>query len=217
MKKTLFICIAVSIFLLIQLIFMSVNSIAYFDLEAMHKALAQYKEISFNGGWPIIPEGPTLKLNDYDDRVVIIRERLQVTGKLKISSEAQDPKLFDKSLESAVKRFQKNHGLENEGIVDTNTLRELNITVEKRIEQIARNLLEIEKYSEDLGQEYIIVNIPDFQMKYINNRETVIQKKVIVGKQWSRTPVFNDKITYIVYWTVWVDDNGEVNFRKERY
>ncbi len=62
----------------------------------------------------------------------------------------------------------------------------------------------MEKYPEDLGQAYIIVNIPDFQMKYINNKVTVIQKKVIVGKQWSRTPVFNDKITYLVFNPSWI-------------
>ncbi len=204
MSKMLFKCIVISIFLLIQLLFMSVNSMAYFDLQAMYKAIEQYKRIAVYGGWPTIPEGPSLKLNDYDDRVVIIRERLQLTGELKNSIEVEDLKLFDKSLENAVKNFQKNHGLEDEGIVDENTLRELNIKCENRIKQISQNIIEMERYSEELGQEYIIVNIPDFHMKYINNNETILEKKVIVGKLWSRTPVFNDKITYLVLNPSWI-------------
>ncbi len=36
----------------------------------MYKALEQYKGIAVDGGWSKIPEGPDLKFNDYDDRVV---------------------------------------------------------------------------------------------------------------------------------------------------
>ncbi len=70
MKRKLLKCIVIFLFLLIYLTFISENCLAYFDLQGMYKALEQYKKIVLDGGWPIIPEGPSLKINDYDDRVV---------------------------------------------------------------------------------------------------------------------------------------------------
>lgn len=48
--------------------------------QAMQKGLLDYRQYAANGGWPIIPEGLTLKPCDIDSRVAILRQRLRVTG-----------------------------------------------------------------------------------------------------------------------------------------
>ena len=56
-----------------------------------------------------------------------------------------------------------------------------------------------------LGQEYLEVNIPAFELKMIENQQTVYKEKVIVGRENYPTASFSDSMTYIVlnpYWTI---------------
>jgi murein L,D-transpeptidase YcbB/YkuD len=52
---------------------------------------------------------------------------------------------------------------------------------------------------------YIIVNIANFELDMIEGTDTLISMRVIVGKNFRQTPVFNSRMTYIVFspkWTV---------------
>ena len=54
-------------------------------------------------------------------------------------------------------------------------------------------------------RKYIIVNIANFELDLIEGTDTLISMRVIVGKNYRKTPVFNEKMTYIVFspnWTV---------------
>ncbi|MBE0667547.1 MAG: L,D-transpeptidase family protein, partial [Bacteroidales bacterium] len=51
----------------------------------------------------------------------------------------------------------------------------------------------------------IIVNIANFELDMIWGTDTLVSMRAIVGKEFRKTPVFNDKIKYIVFspsWTV---------------
>ena len=72
--------------------------------------LREYRRIAANGGWPELPEGPTLKPGVTDPRVPVLRRRLEVTGDLGVAR-VTEPDLFDPSLELAVKHFQARHGM----------------------------------------------------------------------------------------------------------
>ncbi|WNG46226.1 L,D-transpeptidase family protein [Archangium minus] len=48
----------------------------------LREALARYRAIATAGGWPLVPEGEPLERGMKDARVLVLRERLRVTGDL---------------------------------------------------------------------------------------------------------------------------------------
>ena len=46
------------------------------------RALADYRRIEKAGGWPAVPEGPTIKPGMTDPRIPVLRRRLAITGDL---------------------------------------------------------------------------------------------------------------------------------------
>src|SRR6185436_19492177 len=58
---------------------------------------------------------------------------------------------------------------------------------------------------EDLGSDYIIVNIAGFDLKRVRDGKIEESMSVVVGKPYSRTPAFSDAIRYVElnpYWNV---------------
>ncbi len=182
---------------------------------------ARYDAIAGAGGWPAVPEGPTLKPGMTDDRVVSLRARLRAEGDLApeqdLSASGGDARLFDDELVAAAVRFQNRHGLEPDAKIGPKTLQALNVTAGERVEQILINMERRRWMSDDLGQRYVFVNLADFHLKVVDEPKTIFVTRVVVGKPFFRTPVFSkDKpffrtpvfskdMTYVVvnpYWNV---------------
>ena len=170
----------------------------------LKKALKLYRTIKKNGGWPAIDQGKTLRAGMVDTRIEQIRSRLFVTGD--ISTDKTDSlNLFDSTLEEAIKVFQKRHGLEPDGAIGRTTLAILNEPVEKRIEQIILNMERCRWLPLDLGEHYILVNIANYELEVVKNGQLEMEMSVVVGKPYRKTPVFSNKMMYLVfnpYWTV---------------
>ena len=49
-------------------------------IAAMDAAIAKYQRIADNGGWPVIPAGRMMREGEDDDRVPLLRRRLQMSG-----------------------------------------------------------------------------------------------------------------------------------------
>lgn len=172
--------------------------------ERLSEALARYRQIAAEGGWPTIPSGPTLKLDMTDERVVPLRQRLQRSGDL-ADTPSGEPEVFDAALKQAVITFQQRHGLAPDGAVGTSTLAALNVTVEQRIDQIRVNLERIRWVYRELPPDYVIVDIAGFQVFLVQDGEFVWEARAQVGKPYRDTPVFRDSIRYLEFnptWTV---------------
>jgi murein L,D-transpeptidase YcbB/YkuD len=193
-------------------------------------ALSAYRGIATLGGWPMLPAGATLKPGMVDARVPLLRQRLAVTGDLAATAlppnagappptsplapamattatGTPDPQLFDSTLEAAVRHFQHRHLLTPDGAIGPATLRELNVPVQARIDQIRLNLErgrwvlhEVRKDSD-----LVIVDIAGFGVRFIRDRKTIWQTRAQVGKPYRQTPIFKSAIDHIVLnptWTV---------------
>ena len=170
----------------------------------LRRALAQYRDIVAGGGWPLTPGGPTLHPGDSGDRVMILRQRLRVTGDHP-GEPAERVGLFDEQLELAVTRFQWRHGLDPDGMVGPATLAELNVPAEDRLRQLAVNMQRWCWLPHYLGLRYILVNIADFKLDVIETGRLVLSMRVVVGRDYRRTPVFTDQMTHLVlnpYWNI---------------
>jgi len=170
------------------------------DYARLRGALSRYHGIAEHGGWA--PVGITLKPGTRGEPVRRLRARLGVEGDLAASVPAQD--VYDPPLAAAVSHFQRRHGLDPTGTVDADTLAELDLPVDRRIRQIELNLERWRWLPSDFGQRYIRVNIPDFALQLVEGGRPVLAMRVIVGKaQRNRTPVFSDKMTYLVLNPTW--------------
>jgi L,D-transpeptidase YcbB len=185
-------------------------SIPYY--ERMRAALAQYRAAQERGGWPQVPAGATLKEDERNAAVALLRQRfLRGTDPREAelaTAGSADPELFDAQLAEAVRMFQRRHGIDDDGSVGTATLRELNHTVEERIAEMKLNLDRWRWLPNDLGERFVLVNIAGFEMEVVDRGRAVQTMNVVVGKLDRQTPVFADSIRYIVVNPYWNVPNG---------
>jgi murein L,D-transpeptidase YcbB/YkuD len=172
----------------------------YANLKA---ALAHYRDIARLGGWQAVPEGATLKPGMSDPRVAALRQRLAATANLPSADVSST--LFDDPVEQGVKQFQRQHGLEADGLVGKGTLAAMNVPVEDRINQIRVNLERARWVLHNLPDEYVLTDIAGFRVTYVRDSKVVWTSRAQVGKPYRRTPVFRSKISYLEInptWTV---------------
>jgi murein L,D-transpeptidase YcbB/YkuD len=170
----------------------------------LREALARYRNVAAKAGWPIVPDGPKLQKGDQGERVLALRTRLVSSGDLEGESGVSGG-LFDNALEQALRKFQQRHGLDVDGMVGPATLAALNVPVETRLRQIELNMERWRWLPQDLGQRYILINIANFELDVVESGQPVMMMRVVVGRGYRRTPVFSDKMTYLVlspYWHV---------------
>lgn len=170
----------------------------------LREALAQYRQIASEGGWPSVPAGRKLEPGARDSRVPALRERLRVTGEHR-GADPADPLRYDPPLVEAVRAFQERHYLLVDGIVGPATLAALNVTAEARIDQIRVNLERMRWVSDGLPQDYVLVDIPAQHAYLLRDGQPVWDSRVIVGRSDRPTPVFRDELTYLEFnptWTV---------------
>lgn len=173
--------------------------------KSLQSALEQYRRLEADGGWPVVPEGPTLRPGDIDPRIKYVWFRLLKDEGADLPIPTSIPSFYDDSLKAAVIRFQKRHHLEEDGVIGQQTLAAMNVSVSERIETIRLNMARWQWQSHDLGAKYVIVNIAGFNLKGVSNNEVEVEMPVIVGKNQHQTPVFSDSIKYLdfnPYWNI---------------
>lgn len=87
----------------------------------LRKYLAQYRRLAESPSRPSPLTGKILRKGDRTASVQPLRERLTALGDL-VRSDQEQEDLFDEKLEQAVFRFQKRHGLKQDGIVGPRTI-----------------------------------------------------------------------------------------------
>ncbi len=146
-----------------------------------------------------------------------IRERLLETGDLSFDAYmAANP---DAELLKALRVFQQRHGLEPSSFADSRTRAALNKTVSEDIDLVALNLERWRWLPRDLGDSYILVNIPDYQINVVVNNKTTLSMPGVVGKIRHQTPSFSRDMSYMEFnptWTVPVSIANAELIPKER-
>ncbi len=146
------------------------------------------------------------KLGDSSNKIIDIKKRLQISGDFPANSPIN--KLFDSKLQEAVLTYQKRYNLKVDGKIDKVMTYYLNIPAKKNIQQIIVNLDKCKLYPKRFEAEYIEVNIPDFNLRYYRNNIQIFKTAIVVGRIDRPTPIFSDKITYIVLNPTWtIPDN----------
>jgi murein L,D-transpeptidase YcbB/YkuD len=175
------------------------------DYGRLKNALAHYRNIVKEGGWPLVPHGPTLRRGDHSLRVKALRAYLIVSGDLVVSPGNTDLELFDEEMEKGVRRYQHRHGLNEDGVVGPATQAAIDVPATERVRQIEVNMEQWRWLPADFGDRYLWVNIADFTLAVIDHNIIAMQMRAVVGKNFQNTPVFSGLINYLElnpYWNI---------------
>jgi len=130
-----------------------------------------------------------------------LANRLLDTGD--VQPPARGAAIGPRELLSGLKHFQRRHGLTETGKLDPATLAAMNVSVQDRVHQIEINLERWRWLPQDLGRRYILVNVPAFELNGFEDDKLAITMPVVVGKEFKPTPLFSDRMTYIVLNPSW--------------
>ncbi|WP_372949672.1 murein L,D-transpeptidase [Mariniphaga sp.] len=155
-----------------------------------------------NEPWPVLISDTTINPGQSNILLPKIKKRLI---KLRYPLSDSVSVTYDKELEKQLKNFQKDWGLNADGVIGKGTLLALNTRPRLLINQLRVNLERFRWLPLDEPRKYLMVNIAGFDMVLIEGIDTLIYMRAIVGKDYRETPVFDARMTYIVFspnWTV---------------
>jgi len=176
----------------------------HYMYTGLKKALKEFRSYKEKDDWDSIPDGETIKPGTKSSRVVAVRARLMASQEMEAYIPVNDS-VYDSVLSVNIAHFQKKYGIDVDGNVGKQTLYELNIPLDYRIEQIKANLERARWVLYNIEDKFIAVNIAGFELYIIENGKEVLTSRVIVGKEHTKSPIFKAHMQYVVInptWTV---------------
>ncbi len=164
-----------------------------------HKLLLE--RLLAKGGWGPQVSGRKLKPGQSGGGVVDLRNRLIAMGYLRRNASQN----YDANLQTAVQRFQQDHGLSPDGIAGSGTLKEINVQAEFRLASVIVTMERERWMNMPRGKRHIWVNLADFRTSIIDNGKVTFQTRSVVGANKSdrRSPEFSDVLEHMVINPTW--------------
>ncbi|MBN2630799.1 MAG: L,D-transpeptidase family protein [Rhodobacteraceae bacterium] len=169
--------------------------------QLMRAKLALEGKIAAGGWGPTVLAG-ALAPGETGETVVALRDRLVAMGYLGRSA----TRSYDAAIQTAVTRFQLDHGLAPDGIATPATLAQLNVAPEQRLKSIVVAMERMRWMGDTpLGDRHVWVNLPDYTAKIIDHGKVTFETRAVIGKNVpdQRTPEFSDVMETIVINPSW--------------
>ena len=167
------------------------------EFELLRQKLADLRARKEDNQPVIIPPGATLKPGMSDPRVALLRKRLGVTA------ETDTPERYDDTVVAAVKAYQESVKLKADGLVAKPFLASLNKAGIDPVPLIIANMERWRWMPRDLGNFYVRVDIPGFNLYVYDGDRVVFTTRIVVGKVDLQTPIFSNEIQEIVVNPTW--------------
>jgi len=177
---------------------------------------AKLAELRGQGEGPVvqIADGPALKFiparGKKQPAVVVEDPRVpQLRAKLGITDNADDDH-YDAKVAEAVRKFQEGAELKPTGILDDKTVNAINSP--KRDKQIDSVIVNMERWrwlprdlgAASIGDAYVILNIPDYTLRVMENGAPVWTTKVVTGQPGIHaTPLLTETMKFITVNPTW--------------
>ncbi len=147
--------------------------------EPLKRAYKRYREIAAAGGCQSLPTGARLRAGMKGASVEKLQERLACEGYYTGEIDGQ----YDHDVTAAVKQFQRHHELPDvEGNVLGETIVSLNVPITRRRDQLQLALQRLrETRVREMGDYYMKVNIPAYELTAVEGGKIILRNKVIVG------------------------------------
>ncbi len=189
--------------------FMALQLPDYYRFWGLMRYLPVYIAYYENGGWGSVPKVDKIEPGKSSSAIPAIRRRLLATGELQpqaagaagvaagtgvAGSDTGSALVYDPALAAAVATFQRNHGLNDDGVIGARTIEEMNVPAEKRLLMIMLNLQRMRAEGPKFEPRHIVVNIPSQEAKVIGDGKVEFFSKAIVGKVARKTPTLSSVI-----------------------
>lgn len=169
----------------------------------MRAAELRYVDIASRGGFPKITKG-NLKKGAKGPAVAALNQRLFMEGYLRVEgTQGEYAALYTTATEDSVSRFQRNMGISVTGKVDQLTQAHLNISVAERLATIRANIPRFEVYEKNLGDRYLVVNVPAQQIETVSNGRVFSRHNAIVGRPERPSPVVITSLETVKFNPYW--------------
>jgi len=179
--------------------------------HALKKLLAKFRTLAASGEkWLPDPETDTpIRPNTTHSVIPLIRLRIEQVRTLfdnpDYAISSSDSLFYDETLENAIKAFQRQHGLNADGVIGRHTRQAMNLLPQDYIQRLRINMERLRWLPRNLGNNYILVNIAGFNLVAVKQGTPVLEMRIVVGQDYRSTPSFNSHISHIVlnpYWNV---------------
>jgi len=112
--------------------------------------------------------------------------------------------LYEDELKSAVRHFQRRHGLNPDGSLEPNTYNQLTVPLERRIAQLQLALEFWRWLPADLKTPWVLINIPEFRLRAFSEDRPTLSMDIVVGEALQHeTPMFVDRVDYLIFRPDW--------------
>ncbi|MEW6995087.1 murein L,D-transpeptidase [Colwelliaceae bacterium MEBiC 14330] len=171
----------------------------------LKKKLAFYTELASEKQVIIRLEKKLLRPGEKDTAVKNIRTHLQQLSYLPNEAVNSPDNIYSAELVAAIKQLQTFNQLPADGVIGKDTLQVLNTSAAQRVDTLKVNLERIRWVENSLSDSFLIVNIAGYELYLYQQGKLSWKSNVVVGKNYTKTPVFKGKMSYIVVnptWTV---------------
>ena len=171
----------------------------------LKKKLAFYTALATQKQAIISLEKRLLKPGEKDVAVKNIRTHLQQLSLLPNKQVNDADNIYSAEVVAAVKQLQALNQLPADGVIGKDTLQVLNTTAAQRVDTLKVNLERIRWVENSLSDSFLIVNIAGYELYLYQEGKLTWKSNVVVGRNYTKTPVFKGKMSYIVVnptWTV---------------
>ncbi len=173
----------------------------YRQYSLLKNQLKKYEDIKQDGGFAIVDDvKKSLKKGDSSVIITGAKKWFFISGDLAISDTSR---VFDDNLEAAVKKMQQRLGLKIDGIIGKELVKELNVPIETRMQQIMVNMERSRWVPVSVATDYLVVNIPEFKLHAYEKDNLLWSMDAVVGKPVHNTVIFSGKIKYVVFSPYW--------------
>ena len=172
-----------------------------FEYASLMKQKMLLQEQSARGGWGPMVNASSLKPGASGSAVLALRSRLMTMGYL----ERSNAKTYDKAMTEAVTAFQKAHGLKADGVAGSGTVKQINQSIETRLKSVLVAMERERWLNKKRGDRHILVNIPDFTAKIVDDGRITFETRSVVGanKGDRLTPEFSDVMDHMIINPSW--------------
>ncbi len=187
----------------------------YTGYQALQKGLVQYRQIQADGGWSPLPDvdlkpGATGPLVDgLRARLALEDETIPPIPALSIpAAGAAAVPVYDQTLTEAVKRAQRRFGQQPTGVFTAGLRVQLNVPVERRLDQINANMERWRWLPQQLPEHRVQVNIAAAVLTVFEGDQPSMSMRAVTGKPGSETPMLRSSIHSIVLNPPWNVPSG---------
>lgn len=179
----------------------------YAGYKRTEVALQRYLVMAAKGDGPLLPDvSKTIAPGDVYVGGSQLAQRLELLGDLpQTTSVNANSQIYTGALVDGVKLFQDRHGVTADGKLGKETIRQLNVPLSFRVQQLDDALERWRWLPPSFPQPPVVVNVPEFVLRvFTADHKVALRMNVVVGKSVRhQTPVFAKDMQYIVFRPYW--------------